>query len=194
MFVSNHCVGDHSNTYIHKHTYIHTHNTNIHTCYFIGSYNIPIQYHKGKGKGKIVPVHTMKVHNGRRGTTPHIRTLRARWRWAVNITLQLLYAWEGTPVPVAVKAGWTPELVPSSAKIQTTDCPVCILVTTGTLLSNITVISNLYSSQTFKKCTGMTLTSGNTTVSCPGSMFILEYSDMNKLIAENGELTLSSCK
>jgi len=36
--------------------------------------------------------------------------------------------------------------IPSSAKIQTTDCPACILVTTGTPLSNITVISNLYNS------------------------------------------------
>jgi len=40
----------------------------------------------------------------------------------------------------------------------------------------------------------MTLTSGSITVSCPESMFILEKRDINKLIAENGELTLLSCK
>lgn len=35
MVVTNHCVGDHSNIYIH--TNIHT---SIHTCYFIGSHRI----------------------------------------------------------------------------------------------------------------------------------------------------------
>jgi hypothetical protein len=83
-----------------------------------------------------------------------------------------------------------------SAKIQTTDHAACILATTQTQLSNIMVISNLYSSQTFKKCTGMTLTSGSgcVTVSCTELMFVLKYRDINKLIAENGELTLLSCK
>lgn len=91
---------------IHMHT-----NTNIHTYLLFHrlTYSIPIQHHKGKGK--VIPVHTMKVYNGRRGTAPHIRNLPARWRWVVNITLQRLYAWEGTPVPVALKAGWTLELV-----------------------------------------------------------------------------------
>jgi hypothetical protein len=47
--------------------------------------------------------------------------------------------------------------IPYSAKIKTADCPACILVTTGTQLSNIMVISNLHSSQTFRKCIGMTV-------------------------------------
>ena len=160
------------------HTYKHTH---IHTYLLFHrlTQNIPIQQQKGKG----VSVHTMKVYNGSRGTVLHILNLWARWRWVANITPQLFYAWEGTPVPVELMAEWTLELVwsiwrrgkhPYSAKIQTTDRAACILVTTGTRPSNVMVVSTLYSSQTLKKCTGMTLTSGNITLSCTELMFILE--------------------
>jgi len=98
----------HTNTHTNIHTYTHP---SIHTYLLFHrlTQNIPIQHHKGKGKG--VPVCTMKAYNGSRSTAPHILNLRARRRRAVNITLQLLYAWEGTPVSVELKARWTLELV-----------------------------------------------------------------------------------
>ena len=61
-------------------------------------------------KCKILPVHSMKAHKGRRGTAPLILNLSTRC-WVVNIIPWPLYPWERTQVPIKQEAGWAPEPV-----------------------------------------------------------------------------------
>jgi hypothetical protein len=60
---------------------------------------------KVKVKGKVFPVHAMRVYRGSRGIAPTILNLGTRWRWVVNFTPRPLYSWERTPVPIEQKAG-----------------------------------------------------------------------------------------
>jgi hypothetical protein len=51
-------------------------------------------------KGRFVPVHAMKAYRGSRCLALLILNLGARWRRVVDITPQLLYSPERTPVPI----------------------------------------------------------------------------------------------
>jgi len=53
----------------------------------------------------------MTAYMGSTGTAPLIPTLGASWWWVVNITIQLLYPWRRSPVPIDWAAGWAPELI-----------------------------------------------------------------------------------
>jgi len=51
----------------------------------------------------------MKAYLGSEGTAPHILNLDTRGRWGVSFTLQPLFSWGKSQVPVGKKAGWAPE-------------------------------------------------------------------------------------
>jgi hypothetical protein len=48
---------------------------------------------------KVFPVHVTKAYRGSSGIAPLILNFGARWRFVVNIMLQLLYRQEKTSVP-----------------------------------------------------------------------------------------------
>jgi hypothetical protein len=53
-----------------------------------------------KSKGKLLPVHTMKIYSGCRGIAPLILNLGTRWRWVVNLAIRPLYLLEKPPYPL----------------------------------------------------------------------------------------------
>jgi len=53
-----------------------------------------------RGKGKSFPVHVMKAYRGRRGISPLILNLSARWKWMFKFTSRPLYFRQRTPVPI----------------------------------------------------------------------------------------------
>ena len=66
---------------------------------------------KGKKKGNVVSVHTLKAYMESRCIAPHILNLSTRWRSLDNFTSLLLYFEKRNPVPTEYEAGWDPELV-----------------------------------------------------------------------------------
>jgi hypothetical protein len=58
-------------------------------------------------KAKDFPHHAMQTNRGRGGLAVPICNLDTRWRWMINIALPP----EGTPVAIALEAGWAPELI-----------------------------------------------------------------------------------
>jgi len=60
--------------------------------------------------GKIFSGHAVRDY-WRTGRAPRVINLGTRRRWAVNVTPQLLYPWERTPVPSEQAAGWAPQSV-----------------------------------------------------------------------------------
>jgi len=57
-------------------------------------------------KGKVFPLHTMKLYRGCTGIAAPILDLDTSWRWVVNLMSQPLYSQVRTAVP---KAEWAPE-------------------------------------------------------------------------------------
>ena len=59
----------------------------------------------GRGKGKIVPVHTMKAYRWSRSTAPLILNLSIRWKWVVKFRPRTLHRRERTAVPINRSVG-----------------------------------------------------------------------------------------
>ena len=90
-------------------------------------------------KGKVFPLHTLKVYRGHTDIAPPILDLNTSWRWVVNLISQPLYSWGRIPVsedgwaPGHVWTFWRNLLAPT--RIRTPDCPTHCLVTIQSVLS-----------------------------------------------------------
>jgi hypothetical protein len=92
------------------------------------------------GKGKAVPVHTMKAYRGSRCIAPLILTLSTGWKSVVNFILWLLYAqkmllnrrmWARGSSEL-VQTFWRRENSYATSRLQTPVCPANSLVTVPT--------------------------------------------------------------
>jgi hypothetical protein len=72
---------------------------------------VPFSWGKAKGKGKVVPVHTLQAYTGSRGTAQFIPNLSTKWRKVVDLTSWPHYHQERTPTSIECDGGWAPELL-----------------------------------------------------------------------------------
>jgi hypothetical protein len=100
-------------------------------------FNYSSRINERKVKTKVVTVRTTKVYRGSGNTTPLVLNLCNRWRWVINITPRLFYAWERTTVLTGLEAGWVPEKYIATSGIRTPDRPVRSLVTIPTTISRL---------------------------------------------------------